>query len=108
MADSEQKFNRHDQGSKAAPGSHEPARLNEGHPQNGDAPEKGDAPVAASRRARVRLRLLSALLAFLIYLEIVSPSGDRSPAGGSDGNGVPRSRPPAGRQRSTPENPWSA
>ena len=63
MADSEQKFNRHDQGSSAAPGPHEPAPLNEGRPKNGDAPEKGDTPAAASRRARVRLGVLSALLA---------------------------------------------
>ncbi len=109
MADSEQKFKRHEQGSKAAPGPHEPAPLNEGGPQNGDAPEKGgapeegDAPAAASRRARVRLGVLSALLAFLISLKALSFSGDISPAGGSDADGVPRSRPPVGRQRSMRE-----
>ncbi len=103
MADSEQKFKRHDRGRRAVPGPHEPAPLNEGRPQNGDAPEAGDAPAVALRRARVRVGVLSALIAFLLYLAALSPSGDRSPAGGSDADGVPRSRPPAGRQRSTRE-----
>ncbi len=67
-------------------------------PEAREGSENGSG--AAPRRARVRVGLLSALIAFLLYLAAFSPSGDRSPAGGSDADGVPRSRPPVGRQRS--------